>query len=377
MALNVGLIGCGNISEIYLKNAALFADFNFVACADLLDSAAQARAAQFGIQARSIDALLGSKDVDVVLNLTVPGAHAEVCLAALDHGKHVYVEKPLATSRAEGQAILARAAKTGLRVGSAPDTVLGANVQRAKAMIAEGAIGKPLLGSAAILGHGMEMWHPNPAFFFKPGGGPVLDMGPYYIATLVTLLGAVDSVFALAQTGNATRTVTTPNCANTGQVITVETPTSFVVTMQFASGAQISFMASWDVWRHSLPHLELHGTSGSMQLAFPNWFGGDVLLSTGGADWQHISTDAQIFGRPNADTHMGKVANYRGLGLADMARAIQDDRPHRASGELGYHVYDVLQSMLDSASGGSVVRIGSSIPDIALLGEDEAATLLA
>jgi predicted dehydrogenase len=377
MSMNVGLIGCGNISDIYLSNAPRFADFRFVACADLVPAAAAAKAAKYGIAARTVPELLASKDVDIVLNLTIPTAHAEVCLAALDHGKHVYVEKPLATSRAECRAILAKASATGLRVGSAPDTVLGANVQRARALLEAGAIGKPLVAHAAILDHGMEMWHPAPEFFYKPGGGPVLDMGPYYVATLVTLLGAVKSVTAQAQIGNAYRTVTTPNCANTGQKILVETPTTFQAMLEFDSGAQATLHASWDVWRHSQPHLEFHGTEGSMQLPFPNWFGDKILLSTAGADWSQIDTAADVFGRPNYPTHAGSVANYRGLGLADMARAIAEGRPHRSSGEFGFHIFDVLRSILDSAETGQRIVLGTTIGPIASMTEAEAATYLA
>jgi len=235
VTLRVGLIGCGNISEIYLHNAARFRDIAVIACADLKSAAAERQAKRHTISARSVKDLLASHDVDIVLNLTIPEAHAEVSLAALAARKHVYSEKPLATTLADGRAIVAAAKARRLRVGVAPDTVLGASIQEARALIDAGAIGKPLTGLAAVHSHGMEHWHPNPDFFFRPGGGPVFDMGPYYLSTLVTLLGPVASVQASGQIGFAERIVTTPGSAMLGKAIKVETLTSVQALLEFKS----------------------------------------------------------------------------------------------------------------------------------------------
>lgn len=377
MAMRVGLVGCGNIADIYLLNAARFRDIGFVACADLKPEAAAARAEQYGIAARPVGDLLASDDVDIVLNLTIPEAHAEVSLAALAAGKHVYSEKPLATTLAAGDAILAAAAPGGLRVGAAPDTVLGAAVQQARALIDAGEIGRPLTGLAAVLSHGMEHWHPNPGFFFRPGGGPVFDMGPYYLATLVNLLGPVASVQATGQIGFAERVVTTPGSPVLGQSIKVEVLTSAQALLEFASGAQVTFLASWDVWNHGVLPIELHGQAASLRVPDPNWFGGDLHLATDSKSWRAVETGAMAFGGANWPAAAPRVANYRGLGLAEMARAIQDGRPHRASGEVARHVLAVMAGILDAATGGGRVAIDRPCERPAALGEAEARALLA
>ena len=235
MALRVGVVGCGDISDAYFSHAPLFRDFVITACADLKPTAAEAKAKRYGVEARSVERLLASDDIDIVLNLTVPSAHAEVSLMAIDAGKHVYSEKPLATTLADGQKILAAARAKGLRVGCAPDTVLGAGYQEARALVDAGAIGRPLTGLAAVLSHGMEHWHPNPAFFFKPGGGPVFDMGPYYLTGLVTLFGPVAELQAVGQIGFSERVVTTPGSTLLGQSIKVETLTSVQALLSFAT----------------------------------------------------------------------------------------------------------------------------------------------
>ena len=375
MTLKIGLIGCGNISDIYLTNADLFRDFGFVACADLKAEAAAAQAARYGIEARSVEALLASEDVDIILNLTIPDAHAEVSLAALSAGKHVYGEKPLATKPSDGRAILDLAAAKGLRVGSAPDTFLGAGIQTSRRLIDEGRIGKPLLGVAAVLSHGMEHWHPNPDFFFKPGGGPVFDMGPYYIAALVSLLGPVRTIAASGQIGFETRTISSPTSTRRGEAIRVETLTTVQALLGFESGAQITFLASWDVWRHDMP-LELHGTAGSLRVPDPNFFGGTIELAEERGDWAAIVTDDQFLGRINWPAAEPRLANYRGLGLADMARAITDGRPHRASGEIALHTLDVMAGILEAATEERTVTLSDGCERPAALDPAEADGLL-
>jgi predicted dehydrogenase len=374
--MRVGLVGCGNISDIYLQNARRFRDIVFTACADINAEAAKRQAERYAIHGRSVNDLLKSDDVDIVLNLTIPEAHAQVSLQAIDAGKHVYSEKPLATAVAEGVALVAAAQARGLRLGAAPDTVLGAGVQEARALIDTGSIGKPLTGLAAVMSHGMEHWHPNPGFFFRAGAGPVFDMGPYYLSALVTLLGPVASVQAMGQIGFDERIVTTPGSQLHGQSIKVETLTNVHALLDFASGAHVTFMASWDVWKHGVPPIELHGEKASLRLPDPNWFGGDLLIAWQNEEWRTLHTDEKIFGVKNWPKAEPKFANDRGLGLADMARAIVDSRPHRASGAIALHVLAVMAGILEAANGDRRVAIAPACERPSPLGEAEAKGLL-
>jgi predicted dehydrogenase len=374
--MRVGLVGCGNISDIYLQNGRRFRDIVFTACADINAEAAKRQAERYAIHGRSVNDLLKSDDVDIVLNLTIPEAHAQVSLQAIDAGKHVYSEKPLATAVAEGVALVAAAQARELRLGAAPDTVLGAGVQEARALIDAGSIGKPLTGLAAVMSHGMEHWHPNPGFFFRAGAGPVFDMGPYYLSALVTLLGPVASVQAMGQIGFDERIVTTPGSQLHGQSIKVETLTNVHALLDFASGAHVTFMASWDVWKHGVPPIELHGEKASLRLPDPNWFGGDLLIAWQNEEWRTLHTDEKTFGVKNWPKAEPKFANDRGLGLADMARAIVDSRPHRASGAIALHVLAVMAGILEAANGGRRVAIAPACERPGPLGETEAKGLL-
>jgi predicted dehydrogenase len=359
MSLGVGLVGCGNISEIYLSNSKLFRDFHVVACTDIDGEAARRQAERHNVQACSVSDLLKRDDIDIVLNLTIPEAHAEVSLAAVEAGKHVCSEKPLATTVADGERILAAAKARGLRVGAAPDTILGAGYQSARRAVDSGKIGRPLSAVATIMSHGMEHWHPSPGFFFLKGAGPVLDMGPYYISALVSLLGPVSSVQAIAQIGFAERVISTPGSRLLGQTIRVETPTTVHALLEFSSGAQATFLASWDVWRHGLPTIELHGETASLRLPDPNWFGGPLQIAEGRKDWRAISTRGSPFDVANWPLSKPVHANYRGLGLADMARAIGEGRAHRANGTFALHVLAVMTAMLDAAAQGQKIDIVS------------------
>lgn len=359
MALRVGLIGCGNISDIYLINARLFRDFRVTACADLDPLAATRQAGRYGIGARTVKELLADDSIDIVLNLTIPEAHAEVSLAAIDAGKHVYSEKPLATTVADGAKIVSAAKSRGLRIGAAPDTVLGASIQEARRLMDADEIGKPLAGLAAVLSHGIEHWHPNPAFFFRAGAGPVFDMGPYYLTALVTLLGPVAFAQASGQIGFAERLVTTPGSTLLGQRIKVETLTSVQALLEFHSGAQVTFLASWDVWKHGVQPVELHGQTASLRLPDPNWFGGNLQIARERAEWSSIPTSDRAFGRPNWPSDKVQHANYRGLGLADMARSIMDNRAHRANGDVALHVLAIMEGILSAAAekvGGAIAQ---------------------
>jgi predicted dehydrogenase len=374
--MRVGLVGCGNISDIYLQNGRRFRDIVFTACADINAEAAKRQAERYAIHGRSVNDLLKSDDVDIVLNLTIPEAHAQVSLQAIDAGKHVYSEKPLATAVAEGVALVAAAQARELRLGAAPDTVLGAGVQEARALIDAGSIGKPLTGLAAVMSHGMEHWHPNPGFFFRAGAGPVFDLGPYYLSALVTLLGPVASVQAMGQIGFDERIVTTPGSQLHGQSIKVETLTNVHALLDFASGAHVTFMVSWDVWKHGVPPIELHGEKASLRLPDPNWFGGDLLIAWQNEEWRTLHTDEKTFGVKNWPKAEPKFANDRGLGLADMARAIVDSRPHRASGATALHVLAVMAGILEAANGGRRVAIAPACERPSPLGETEAKGLL-
>jgi predicted dehydrogenase len=376
MVSRVGLVGCGNISDIYLINGAIFRDIDFVACADINPDAAKRQAERYGLEQRDVKALLASEDVDIVLNLTIPEAHAEVSEAAIAAGKHVYSEKPLAIRLKDGVRLMEAASGMGARVGCAPDTVLGAAIQEARLRVDDGAIGTPLLGVASILSHGMENWHPNPGFFFRPGGGPVFDMGPYYLTTLVTLLGPVSSVVATGQMGFKERVVTTENSPFKGTTIKVETLTSVQALLDFASGAQVTFMASWDVWRHGMPPLEIHGTTASMRVPDPNWFGGELSIAEGRGDWASFGTSDRVFGKANWPMGSPGLANYRGLGLADMARAIAEGRVHRANGDIALHVLAVMDGVLAAATENRRISITQQCERPTLLEEPEARSLL-
>ncbi len=376
MTLGVGVVGCGDISGIDLLNAPRFRDIRIVACADIAPEAAQRRAEQHGVEAVAVADLLKREDVDVVLNLTIPEAHAQVSLAALEAGKHVYSEKPLATTLADGARVLEAARARGLRVGAAPDTVLGPGCQTARRAIEEGRIGRPLAGLASVLSHGMEHWHPNPGFFFRKGAGPVFDMGPYYLTTLVHLLGPVAAVQAVGQIGFSERIVSTPRSRLHGQSIRVETLTSVQALLEYAGGAQVTFLASWDVWRHGVPPIELHGETGSLRLPDPNWFSGRIAIAEGRHGWRALSTRGEPFARANWPLAKPDVANYRGLGLAEMAAAISEGRPHRANGGLAQHVVGIMAGVLEAATEGRKVAISATCERPTPLSSGEARKLL-
>lgn len=351
--LGVGVIGCGNISSAYFRLAPLFKGIEMRACADLNMEVAQAQAEAFGLDAETVDGLLARDDIDIVVNLTIPAAHKDVCEAVLDAGKHVYSEKPFVLSAEEGAAILAKANSAGLRVGSAPDTFLGSSHQLARKLIDDGAIGTVTSGTAVVQSPGMESWHPNPDFFFLPGAGPVLDIGPYYISNLVQLLGPVANVQAVTATPRATRTI--GNGAREGEEIPVKTPTTIHATLQFQSGAVITLLTSWDVWSQSHGNMELYGDGGTLYLPDPNFFGGDVKLT---AKDQEVETPA--WDHPFSVPNDGEHANYRAAGLSDMALAIQEGRPHRCSAEFAHHVVDVMTSILTAGERGERVTVGTT-----------------
>lgn len=373
--LGVGVIGCGNISAAYFGLAPLFKGIEMRACADVNMDAARARAEQFGLRAETVDELLRDDDVDIAVNLTIPAVHYEVSRQVLDAGKHVYSEKPFVLSVKEGLDLKKRAEKKGLRIGSAPDTFLGGAHQLARSLVDGGELGRITSGTCFVMSHGMEAWHPNPDFFFQPGAGPVLDIGPYYITDLIHLIGPVRRVAALATIPAKERTILSK--PRYGEKIAVNTPTTIHAIMEFANGAVITLNTSWDVWKHGHAPIELYGERGTLFVPDPNFFGGTVSY-TRQADpvkklprWNHPLLVA------NQMHSQGPMANYRTIGLADMAVAIQEGRPHRCSMELALHAVDVMTSILKSGESGKFVTLQTTCERPAALGVDEARALLA
>ena len=315
----IAIVGCGNISDTYIKNCLAF-DLDIVACTDMDMGRAEAKAGQFGLVAQPLTAVLADPSIAIIVNLTPPTAHAEVSCAALKAGKHVYSEKPLATNRTDGAELLELAKQKGLRIGCAPDTFLGGGLQTCRKLLDEGVIGEPIAAVGFFAGRGMEMWHPNPHFFYQPGAGPMFDVGPYYLTALVSMLGPVGRLTGSSRISFPERLVTSQPLA--GTKIQVNTPTHVTGILDFVSGPIATVMASFDVWASNLPRIEIYGSEGSLSLPDPNTFGGPVRLrSAQDQEWQDIPL-----------TH-GHTTNSRGLGVSDMAKAIREDRPHRASGD--------------------------------------------
>jgi predicted dehydrogenase len=362
--IKVGLIGTGNISGIYLQNGKRFESMEIVACADLNVELAQKRAEEFGIRGCSVEELLDDPSIDMIINLTIPQAHASVCLRALEAGKHVYVEKPLAVTREEGMAVLELAASKKLLVGSAPDTFLGGGIQTCVKLIEDGVIGTPIGATAFMMSGGHESWHPAPEFYYQSGGGPMFDMGPYYLTALIAMLGPINRVTGSAAISYPERTITSQPKA--GQKIKVEVPTHVAGVIEFAAGAIGTVLMSFDVKGGSqLPRIELYGSAGTLLVPDPNNFGGQVQLRRAGSnEWEDVPL-----------TH-GYTENARGVGAADMAKAIQTGRAHRASGSLAYHVLEAMHGFHDAAEQGVHYKMQSSCAKPAPLKADLADGLL-
>ncbi len=372
--MRIGVVGCGNISVAYMRNASMFRDITITACADLDPQAATRRAGEYGLQAMPVSAMMASPEIDLILNLTIPAAHFDISMQAIAAGKHVFTEKPLAVTAEAGRLLVAAATARGLEIGSAPDTFLGAAGREARRLMDAGAIGAPVTGTAFMMGRGMEHWHPDPAFYYQPGAGPVMDMGPYYLTMLVHLLGPVRRVQAVATSGQAERTITAAG-PKQGTRFAVGTPTSVLSLLQFGSGTVVAFGASWDVFRHSNAPIELHGTEGSLRLPDPDTFGGVISVSHGGGDWVASDTSAQVFGSANWPIAAPDRANYRMLGLADLARGLQEGRAARASGTLALHVLEVMEAVLRAGETGVAQDIPWTAAQPAVLEEDEARSL--
>ena len=344
----IGVIGCGNISDIYLEAKKKFDILDIVACADLDLERAQAQAQKHNIpKVCTTQELLADPDIEIVLNITIPKAHAEVALAAVAAGKSVYNEKPLTITREDGAKLLQLARRKGVRVGGAPDTFLGAGLQTCRKLIDDGMIGEPVAATAFMLGHGPESWHPSPEFYYEVGGGPMFDMGPYYLTALVSLLGPVRRVTGSARVSFAERLITSQ--PKYGKKVTVETPTHVVGVLDFAAGAVGTIITSFDVWAHNLPRIEIYGSEGSLSAPDPNTFGGPVRVRRAGAnEWSDV---------PLA---YGYAENSRGLGVADMAHALRSGRSHRANGDLAFHVLDIMHAIHDASSESRHIELKST-----------------
>lgn len=328
----VGIIGCGNISTIYLKSPQVFPILEITSCADLDHGRAEAQAREFNIRAVSVDELLSDPEIEIVINLTIPAAHAEVAQAALAHGKSVYGEKPLALNTADGRALLDAAQTRQKRIGSAPDTFLGGGLQTCRKLIDDGWIGEPVAATAFMMSHGHESWHPSPEFYYQHGGGPMFDMGPYYLTALVSMLGPVRRVTGATRITFPERTITSR--PKYGKKVEVEVPTHVVGLLDFASGAIANIITTFDVWSAELPRIEIYGTRGSLSVPDPNTFGGPVRVRpAGSSEWQEVAIPFHY------------TTNSRGLGVADMAYALRSGRAHRANGEMAFHVLEIMEAI--------------------------------
>jgi predicted dehydrogenase len=362
--LGVGIIGAGVISETYLENLGSFPDVTVVAIGDLIPERARAKAEERGIPSwGTADDVLSDPAVELVVNLTIPESHIEVSSRAVSAGKHVWTEKPLGLDLAAAETLLRDAAAAGVRVGSAPDTILGPGFQTAKRAIAEGVIGTPLFVQTAFQTQGPDLWHPEPAFLFADGAGPLLDMGPYYFSALVSLLGPVSGVSARGSRWQTERRIHTGPRA--GEAFPVEVPSTVQVLSSFAGGQHGTHLLSFDsaLERHGV--IEIHGSEGSLVMPDPNRFEGRIAY----VKPLGVIRDGMSFDQEWIDIEQTGTVVGRGLGVLDMARAIAEDRPHVASGELGYHVLEVLLSAQESAATGRHIEIGSTVDAVPLLAD--------
>ena len=345
--VGIGIVGCGNISQIYIEQAKTFDILDLKAVADIDAERAKEKAKKNGIaHIYDIEGIMADPDIEIIVNLTPPGAHASVGLLALESGKSIYNEKPLAILREDARQMLKLAAEKGLRVGCAPDTFMGAGLQTCRKLIDDGAIGDPIGATAFMLGHGPERWHPDPEFFYKIGGGPMFDMGPYYLTALVSLLGPVERLTGVAAISFPERVIGSE--PKRGTKILVETPTHVTGLLEFASGAVGTIITSFDVWRANLPRIEIYGSEGTLSVPDPNTFGGPVVL------WKPDAKEGETISLLPL-----REKNSRSLGVADMAHALRSGRPHRANGDMAFHVLDIMHTIHDASREGRHIKLES------------------
>jgi predicted dehydrogenase len=345
----IGIVGCGNISGIYFKNlCTVFQNVEVVACADLEAERVQAKLGEYpGVKAATLEEILADPSIEIIVNLTTPQGHFPVAMQAVEAGKSVHNEKPVVLTRDEGKQLLAAAEAKGVRVGSAPDTFMGGGIQTCRKLIDDGAIGQPIGAQAFMLCHGHESWHPDPEFYYQVGGGPMFDMGPYYLTALVSLLGPVKRVTGATAISFPERTITSDK--KRGTKIEVEVPTHIAGVMDFGSGAIGTITTSFDVWAAEVPRIEIFGTEGTLSVPDPNSFGGVPRIKRmGEQEWSEVPL-----------TH-GHAENSRGIGPADMAAAIAGGREHRANGKLAYHVLDIMHAFHDASDQGKHIEMEST-----------------
>lgn len=355
--VGIGIVGAGVISKIYLKNLnQVFQNTHVIGIADIVEAAATARAEESGVLALTVDELIAHPDVEIVLNLTIPAAHAEIASRAIAAGKSAYNEKPLATERADGLQLLKDAKAKGVLVGAAPDTFLGGGLQTARKALDDGLIGEPIGVDGHLLSRGMEAWHPNPYFFFQPGAGPLFDVGVYYLTAMASILGPFSEVSSLAKASFPERTV--GSGPKVGDKIPVNTPTYIAAAIGFENGVIGTMTASFDVYETDGSHLTIYGTEGTLRLPDPNTFGGPVkYLRAGEKEWEDLPITFDF------------TVDSRGLGISDFARALRSGGTPRASGEMSYHVLDTMHAFLDSAREGKRISVASTFERPPLRGE--------
>ncbi|WP_247046149.1 Gfo/Idh/MocA family protein [Arthrobacter rhizosphaerae] len=362
--VGVAVIGAGNISKAYLDNLTVFPDLKVHVIADLFEEAAQERAKEYSVpEWGGVEAALNHPDVEIIVNLTIPAAHVEVATAAVRAGKHVWTEKPFSLDRESGLGLLKAADAAGIRLGCAPDTFLGAGLQTALRLIERGDIGTPLTAMTTFQTSGPESWHPNPAFLFQHGAGPLFDMGPYYLTTLIQAFGSIRKVAAVGSKAKDVRVIGSGPKA--GAEFTVEVPTHVSAMAQFANGASSHSVFSFESPRVRTGFVEITGTEATISLPDPNHFDGDVRIwKPGNEDWTTVPATGPASGR--------------GMGVLDMARSLRAGVQHRATGALAYHVLDTMVSITESMETGAFVDVESSAQASEALPEDwapEAPTL--
>ena len=361
----IGLIGCGHIAETYFRAEKYFNNIKIIKCADINEEASKRCALNFGIKSVTVNELFKDKEIEIILNLTIPKAHYQISKKALINGKHVYSEKPLAINLNDGKKLLKISKKKKLYLGNAPDTFLGGGIQKSKELVEKNIIGNVKLGNAVFAFPGIQSYHPNPEpWFTKKEGGPVIDMGPYYITALVNLLGPAKKVTGTIIQGQKYRTIGIG--PKKGKKFKVECPTTYLSTITFKNDSVIRLTLSFDVIAHQRNHIELYGEKGSMIVPDPNMFGGSVLTCNKlGDNWKEFKTSKMPLGRINIRTQSSRAnetptnANYRGVGLSEMAYSIENKRKHLCSGEISLHVLDIITSIMKAARSGKIQYINT------------------
>jgi len=378
---NIGLIGCGNIAETYFRAQDYFNNIKFIACADKFPEVSKKCADQYNIKSLTVDEIIHDTNVDVILNLTIPQAHFEISKLALEAGKHVYSEKPMSIKYDEANELVNLAKDNNLYIGNAPDTFLGGGGQVARKFVDDGDIGKVLTGNFIFAFPGVQEFHPNPESWFQSGGGPVIDMGPYFFTTLVNLLGPVKNVRSRGKKFADQREYLVG--PKKGKSFNVDISTSVMLDIEFANEAIVQGFISFDVQNHARNHMELYGTKGSLVVPDPNMFGGPVLLSRElGSEWQEFSVEDKYLGKTNIINHSGrsneapKQSNYRGVGLSEMIYSIENNIQHRCNGNLALHVLDIIESTIIASETKKEVSLRSTCEQPKPLSEEQIKLLI-